>query len=78
MLNELLKSDELKALMNSGVLNSKTVYTVGQDGCALTNCKDDQPERVGIAICNRDLQRAVGFLVRFGKRFGHLLDDKKS
>jgi uncharacterized protein YjgD (DUF1641 family) len=83
MLNELLKSDELKALMNSGVLNPKTVYMVGQAGCALANCKDDQPERVGIigllkAICNRDLQRAVGFLVRFGKRFGHLLDDKKS
>ena len=82
-LNDLLKSDELKALMNSGVLNPKTVSMVGQAGCALADCKDDQPKRLGImgllkAIGNHDLQRAVGFLVRFGKRFGQLLDDKKS
>jgi hypothetical protein len=82
-LNELLKSDELKSLMKSGVLNPKTVYLVGQAGCALANCKDDQPERVGIlgilkAIWSRDLQKAVGFLICFGKRFGHLLDNKKS
>ncbi len=81
-LNELLKSDELKALMKSGILNPKTVSMVGQAGCALANCKDDQPKRVGIvgllkAILNHDLQHAVGFLIRFGKRFGQLLNNTK-
>ncbi len=47
-LNELLKSDELKALMNSGILNPKAVNIVAQAGCALAECKEDRPKKLGI------------------------------
>lgn len=79
-LNELLKSDELKALMNSGILNSKAVNIVAQAGCALAECKEARPEKIGIiglikALGNCDIQCALGFLISFGKRFGRLLNN---
>ncbi|CAG1021953.1 hypothetical protein DOJK_01349 [Patescibacteria group bacterium] len=78
-MNELLRSDELKALMNSGILNPKTVRIVAQAGCALADCKEDRPEKIGIiglikALGNGDIQSALGFLMSFGKRFGQLLN----
>lgn len=81
-LNELIKSDELKALMNSGILNPKAVNIVTQAGCALAECKEDRPKKMGIvglikAFGNCDLQCALGFLVSFGKRFGRLLKNNE-
>ncbi|MBM4053216.1 MAG: DUF1641 domain-containing protein [Planctomycetes bacterium] len=81
-LNELLKSDELKSLMSSGVLNPKAVNVVAQAGCALAECREDRPGKIGFiglikAIGNCDLQRALGFLISFGKRFGRLLNDNQ-
>ncbi|HQU31020.1 MAG: DUF1641 domain-containing protein [Planctomycetia bacterium] len=83
LLNGFLKSDELKALMNSGILNPKTINIVAQAGCALAECKEDRPGKLGIiglikALGNCDLQCALGFLVNFGKRFGRLLKDNES
>ncbi|MCF6148712.1 MAG: DUF1641 domain-containing protein [Candidatus Kuenenia sp.] len=77
--NELLKSDELKTLMNSGILDPKAVSVVAQAGCALAECREDRPQKIGLiglmkAIWNCDLQRALGFLISFGKRFGRLLN----
>lgn len=81
-LNELLKSDELKALMNSGILNPKAVNIVAQAGCALAECKEDRPKKLGIiglikALGNCDLQCALGFLISFSKRFGRLLKNNE-
>ena len=64
--------------MNSGILNPKAVHIVAQAGCALAECKEDRPGKIGIiglikALGNRDVQSALGFLISFGKRFGHLL-----
>lgn len=78
-MNEILRSDELKALMNSGILNPKAVRIVAQAGCALADCKEDRPEKIGIiglikALGNGDIQSALGFLMSFGKRFGQLLN----
>lgn len=81
-LNELIKSDELKVLMNSGILNPKAVNIVAQAGCALAECKEDRPKKMGIlglikAFGNCDLQCALGFLISFGKRFGRLLKNNE-
>lgn len=78
-MNGLLRSDELKALMNSGILNPKAVHIVAQAGCALADCKEDRPQKIGIiglikALGNGDIQSALGFLMSFGKRFGQLLN----
>ncbi len=77
-INELLKSDELKTLMNSGILNPMAVNIVAQAGCALAECKEDHPKKLGIlgmikALGNCDVQCALGFLINFSKRFGRLL-----
>ncbi|OQY99271.1 MAG: hypothetical protein B6D35_09755 [Candidatus Brocadia sp. UTAMX2] len=81
-LNELIKSDGLKALMNSGILNPKSVNIVAQAGCVLAECKEDRPKKMGIvglikAFGNGDIQCALGFLINFCKRFGRLLKDKE-
>ena len=81
-LNELLKSDELKSLMNSGILNPKAVHIVAQAGCALAECKEDHPGKIGIlglikALGNCDVQCALGFLITFSKRFGRLLKNSE-
>ncbi len=81
-LNELFKSDELKSLMNSGILNPKAVNIVAQAGCALAECKEDRPKKIGIlglikALGNCDIQCALGFLISFGKRFGRLLKNNE-
>lgn len=81
-LNEILKSDELKALMNSGILNPNAVNIVAQAGCALAECKEDHPKKMGIfglikELGNCDLQCALGFLISFGKRFGRLLKNNE-
>lgn len=81
-LNELFKSDELKSLMHSGILNSKAVNIVAQACCALAESKEDHLKKIGIlglikAFGNCDVQCALGFLITFSKRFGRLLKNNE-
>lgn len=77
-LQTILQSEEFDALMNSGVFSPKTVGIVGQAGNALVDsyeANQADPKSVGMfgllkAINDPDVQRALGFAVRFGKQFG--------
>lgn len=81
-LQTILESDEFDALMNSGVFSPKTVGIVGQAGNALVDsyeANQADPKTVGLfglltAINDPDIQRALGFAVRFGKQFGQSID----
>lgn len=80
-LQTILESAEFDALMSSGVFSPKTVGIVGQAGNALVDsyeAQQVQPQQVGMfglvaAIRDPDVQRGLGFLVDFGKRFGQAM-----
>ncbi|MCK6624324.1 MAG: DUF1641 domain-containing protein [Anaerolineae bacterium] len=81
-LETILTSREFEALMNSGVFAPKTVGIVGQAGNALVDSYEAnqvEPKPIGLmgafrALQDPDVQRALGFLVEFGKRFGQAID----
>lgn len=81
-LETILNSPEFDALMKSGVFAPQTVGIVGQAGDALvTSYQANQvaPKSIGLmgmfrALQDPDVQRAMGFLVDFGKRFGQAMD----
>lgn len=72
---------EFKALIDSGVLDPAAIETVGQVGAALASTKQgDAPRPVGFfglmgAIRDDDVQRALGFAIEFGRRFGQALSN---
>lgn len=76
-----LASPEFKALMSSGVLNPKTLTVIGQAGDALVESYDEHrqaPQAIGLfsllrALNNPDMQRTLGFAVKFADRFGKTL-----
>lgn len=74
-LQPMLQSDEFAGLMNSGVLNPQTLTIVGEAGNALVETMEASHQPVGLfglmgALRDPDVQRGLGFLVEFGKRFG--------
>lgn len=81
-LETILASREFDALMNSGVFAPRTVGIVGQAGNALVDSYEAsqvEPKPLGPiglfrALNDPDIQRALGFLVDFGKRFGQAMD----
>lgn len=85
-LETILTSKEFDALMNSGVFAPRTVGIVGQAGDALVdsyeasqvNPKPLGPIGLFRALSDPDIQRALGFLVDFGKRFGQAMDEQKN
>lgn len=71
--------DSLEALLASGVLDAKTVQLVGRLGDALAETARAQPASIGAmgalrALRDPDVQRALGFLIGFAKRFGASLE----
>lgn len=69
----------LEALLTSGVLDPQTVALVGRLGQALSETASEPAAPVGAmgalrALRDPDVQRALGFLVGFAKRFGSALD----
>lgn len=73
----LMQSDEMKALMSSGVLDPKTLQVVGAAAHALVSAQRE-PRRAGLmallgALFNRDVQRSLGFALNFAERFGQKL-----
>jgi hypothetical protein len=70
--------ESIEALLRSGVLDPQAVNIVGQLGGALAATAAMQPQRAGFmralgALRDPDVQRALGFLLAFAKRFGTAL-----
>lgn len=73
----LLQTDEVRALLDSGVLDPKTLQVIGAAAHALV-CTQREPRRAGPlallrALFNRNIQRALGFALGFAERFGQSL-----
>ncbi len=81
-LGTLFQTDEFEALLNSGVLDPEALEAVGSLGSALVDtqkaaqCGDTPSQGVfGLlgALRDPDVQRAVGFITTFAKKFGRNL-----
>ncbi len=77
-LAELLNSPQYKALMNSGVLDPSTLDMVGKAGSALVHARMEACVETGMfgalrATSDKDIQRAIGFAIKFAHAFGQEL-----
>jgi uncharacterized protein YjgD (DUF1641 family) len=75
------KLSVLETLANSAVLEPHAVALVGQAGRAMVQTREEDPPPAGLfaalsAIGRPDIQRALGFLLRFGERFGAGLNQR--
>lgn len=75
------KLSVLETLASSAVLEPHVVALVGQAGRAMVQTREENPPPAGIfaalsAAGRPDVQRAIGFLLRFGERFGEGLHQK--
>ena len=66
---------EILALLDSGMLDRRTIRTLGVMGRAMAEASDEEPARVGLfgamrALRHGDLQRAMGFALGVGARMG--------
>jgi hypothetical protein len=73
----LLQSSEVRALIDSGVLDPKTLQVMGAAANALV-CTQREPRRAGPltllrALFDRNIQRSLGFALGFAERFGQNL-----
>ncbi len=82
-LGTLFQTDEFEALLNSGVLDPEALQAVGSLGSALVDTqkearRGETPPQgfFGLlgALRDPDVQRAVGFITTFAKKFGRNLD----
>lgn len=69
------KVRSIEALLQSGVLDPRALLVMGALGRALAATAETEPPRMGLgallqALRRPDIQRALGFLVTFGERFG--------
>ena len=77
-LEVILNSPEFGALMGSGVFAPKTVGIVGEAGKAVVEVYDEQMAKATPAgrmdlfraLGDPDVQRALGFMIEFARRFG--------
>jgi uncharacterized protein YjgD (DUF1641 family) len=79
---ELVKSEEVHALMESGMLSPKTLNVLSNAADALVTSRDTQT-KVGAfgmlqALSDPDVQTALGFLITFGKKFGQNINKSNS
>lgn len=81
-LGELFQSEEFDALLKSGVLDPEALEIVGSLGSALVESQKEarrgETPRRGLfgllgALRDPDVQRAIGFVTTFAKRFGQKL-----
>lgn len=81
-LGDLFQSDEFEALLESGVLDPEALQAVGSLGSALVESqkearRGETPQRgfFGLlgALRDDDVQRAIGFITTFAKKFGQNL-----
>lgn len=74
----LTTSSELKSALESGMLAPRALGTLGKVAGALVEVSDEPPARVGAlgalrALRDRDVQRALGFLLQVAQSFGRAL-----
>jgi hypothetical protein len=77
-LGNFVMSDEFTALLDSGMLDPNTVRLIGRVGRALQDVSQETIEGTGVfgligASRTKDFRRTLGFGIRFGERFGQLL-----
>ena len=75
---KLTTSPELRALLDSKMLDPRALMSLGQVAQALVQVADREPPRVGMlgalrALSNQDVQRALGFLLQLAAGFGRSL-----
>lgn len=78
-LGEVLNSPQYTALMNSGVLDPSTLDMVGKAGSALVRARMEACVEKGMfgalqATSDRDVQRSIGFAIKFAQSFGQELN----
>jgi hypothetical protein len=78
LLSRTLESPEFKTLMSSGVLDPASIQVVARAARALVDASAHVEPSGGVfstffALRDRNIQRAVGFGLSFGRRFGQLL-----
>jgi Protein of unknown function (DUF1641) len=76
------KVKSIEALLQSGVLDPRALLVMGELGRALAATAEHEPPRMGLgallkALRRPDIQRALGFLVTFGERFGRGLLERR-
>ncbi len=77
-LQNFINSGALERLLGSGILSAQAIGVVGYAGQSLVHSYDttkDHDRQVGMlgllkAVRDPDVQKALGFLVEFGKQFG--------
>ena len=72
---DLLESGEVKNLLDSGIIAPEAVGVVSSAAEALVTSRGQSTPQVGMmgmvkALRDPDLQRALGFMILFGKEFG--------
>lgn len=77
-LGRLVNAPEFEALLQSGVLGAGALDVMGRAAEALADARE-APDRVGLlgalgALRQPDVQRALGFALRFARAFGGALD----
>ena len=77
-LGDVLNSPQYLALMNSGVLDPSTLDMVGKAGSALVHARLEACVETGMfgalrATSDKDIQRAIGFAIKFAQAFGQEL-----
>lgn len=77
-LGNFIMSDEFDALLDSGMLDPNTVQLVGRVGRALADVSQESISGTGVfgllgASRTKNFRRTLGFSIRFGERFGQLL-----
>lgn len=75
---KLTTSPELRALLDSGMLDPRALYTLGSAARAVADANEVEPPRVGLlgamrALRDQDTQRALGFVLRVAESFGRAL-----
>lgn len=84
VLQDLLdRVDVVEGLLASGILDPAPVAVVSRVGQALAFTGRESPPSVGAwgalrALKDADIQRAIGFALRFAQRFGHSLREDPS
>lgn len=75
-LSELLNSPEMTNVMNSGIMDPKTIKIVGAAAEALVETNNQPTKKVGGIFAlmkvmkEENMQKTLGFLTTFGKEFG--------
>ncbi|MCB0549564.1 MAG: DUF1641 domain-containing protein [Phaeodactylibacter sp.] len=77
---DLVDSEEFDALLHSDLFNPKTLDVLSVVSGALTQCRMDPPKRAGVfkllgAVRDPEIQKAIGFLLSFGRNFGRLCNE---